>query len=181
MHGVDFKNLVDLFYEPLYRFGLSLVCNEADACDLTQQTFALWAHKGHQLRDPSKVKSWLFTTLYREFLGVYRHQRRFPHYNFELVQSEIPHLELKIVDELDARTVLQALSQIEEAYRAPLSLFYLQEHSYKEISEILDIPIGTVMSRISRGKQQLRERLSLAAQVPKAKTIPFPGRESQHG
>ncbi|MBI4028088.1 MAG: RNA polymerase sigma factor [Verrucomicrobia bacterium] len=181
MHGLDFQNLVDSFYAPLYRFGLSLARNEADACDLTQQTFALWARKGHQLRDSTKAKSWLFTTLYREFLGAARHQTRFPHQDLELVKGEIPHLEPGIVDELDAQTILQALGQLDEVYRASLSLFYLQEHSYKEISEILDVPIGTVMSRISRGKQQLRERLSLAAKAPETKTIPFPGRESQHG
>lgn len=105
---------MDSFYEPLYRFGLSLARNEADACDLTQQTFALWARKGHQLRDPTKAKSWLFTTLYREFLGATRHQTRFPHQDLELVHDEIPHLESKVVDELDAQTVVQALGQIDE-------------------------------------------------------------------
>ena len=55
---------------PLYRFALSLSRQESDAADLTQQTFFLWASKGHQLRDQSKVKTWLFTSLYREFLGT---------------------------------------------------------------------------------------------------------------
>ena len=62
---------------PLYRFALSLSRQESDAADLTQQTFLLWASKGHQLRDPSKVKTWLFTSLYREFLGRKRQQDRF--------------------------------------------------------------------------------------------------------
>jgi RNA polymerase sigma-70 factor (ECF subfamily) len=54
--------------EPLYRFAISLTRSEADVCDLAQQTFYKWATKGHQLRDPTKVKSWLFTTLHRGFL-----------------------------------------------------------------------------------------------------------------
>ena len=62
---------------PLYRFALSLSRRESDAADLTQQTFLLWAKKGHQLRDPGKVKTWLFTSLYREFLGRKRQQDRF--------------------------------------------------------------------------------------------------------
>jgi RNA polymerase sigma-70 factor (ECF subfamily) len=59
-----------VYYEPLYQFAFSLARDEADACDLTQQTFCIWAAKGHQLRDASKVKTWLFTTLHREFLGI---------------------------------------------------------------------------------------------------------------
>ena len=60
---LDFDSLVSLHYASLYRFALSLTRKESDACDLTQQTFYVWASKGHQLEDNSKVKSWLFTTL----------------------------------------------------------------------------------------------------------------------
>src|SRR3989442_3704667 len=62
MDSDDFEQIVCQHYEPLYRFALSLTHAEADACDLTQQTFYIWATKGHQLRDRSKIKSWLFTT-----------------------------------------------------------------------------------------------------------------------
>ena len=68
--SLDFENLVAKYYEPLYRFAFSLARDEADACDLVQQTFYIWAAKGHQLRDASKVKTWLFTTLHRGFLGI---------------------------------------------------------------------------------------------------------------
>ena len=79
MSGIDFQQLVDRQYAPLFRFGLTLAKSEAEAADLTQQTFFLWASKGHQLRDRTKAKSWLFTTLYREFLNKRRHEVRFPH------------------------------------------------------------------------------------------------------
>ena len=72
--SAEFEKLVERLYAPLYQFAFSLTRVEADACDLTQQTFAIWAAKGHQLRDPSKVKTWLFTTLHREFLDSRRRQ-----------------------------------------------------------------------------------------------------------
>ena len=67
MTGVSFESVVQQYYEPLYKFAFSLTRAEADACDLTQQTFYVWATKGHQLRDESKTKTWLFTTLHRNF------------------------------------------------------------------------------------------------------------------
>jgi RNA polymerase sigma-70 factor (ECF subfamily) len=119
---VDFQQLVDQQYAPLHRFALSLAKSEADAADLTQQTFFLWASKGDQLRDRSKAKSWLFTTLYREFLGRRRHEVRFPKVELE----EIPEEEMSIlpnVNALDSGTILQALHEVEEPFRAPLTLF----------------------------------------------------------
>src|SRR5277367_753801 len=77
MPSPDFETLVTTYYELLYRFAVSLTRSEEDACDLVQQTFYKWATKGHQLRDASKVKSWLFTTLHRAFLELRRNQTRF--------------------------------------------------------------------------------------------------------
>lgn len=154
---------------PLYRFGLSLSRRESDAADLTQQTFFLWASKGHQLRDASKVKTWLFTSLYREFLGRKRQQDRFvdSENNPEAVAAQV--VPASVVNQLDGDIVQRALLALEEIYRAPLTLFYLQQHSYKEIAETLEIPIGTVMSRISRGKAQLRHALADGAGLTKSK------------
>ena len=151
MLAPDFQQLVDRQYEPLFRFALSLTRSEADAADLTQQTFFLWASKGHQLRDPSKVKTWLFTSLYREFLGRQRHQARFTdaENSAELISAQsVP---ASVVIQLDSKIVHQALLGLDDIYRAPLALFYLDQQSYREIAEVLEIPIGTVMSRISRG------------------------------
>src|ERR1700757_4667954 len=86
----EFENLVSLYYRPLYQFALSLTRTEADACDLTQETFYIWATKGHQLRDGSKVKTWLFTTLHREFLNMRRKVVRFPHYELTEMEQELP-------------------------------------------------------------------------------------------
>ena len=90
MPGPDFESVVSGYYEPLYRFAISLTRSEADACDLAQQTFYMWATKGHQLRDASKVKSWLFTTLYRAFLESRRHLTRFPHSELTEMDADLP-------------------------------------------------------------------------------------------
>jgi RNA polymerase sigma-70 factor, ECF subfamily len=157
--SLDFEELVEVFYMPLYRFALSLSREPSDAADLTQQTFLLWATKGHQLHQQSKVKSWLFTTLYREFLRGERKRCRQFESDGEAELSDVQSLPVA-ADQLDGDAVIHALLNLEEIYRAPLSLFYLQEHSYKEIAEILDLQLGTVMSRISRGKAQLRKQLT---------------------
>lgn len=145
---------------PLYRFALSLSRQSSEAADLTQQTFFLWASKGHQLRDPSKVKTWLFTSLYREFLGRKRQQDRFVEAKDGSEAIAAQSVPPSVVNQLDGEIVQRALFALEEVYRAPLTLFYLQQHPYKEIAEILEVPIGTVMSRISRGKEQLRKALA---------------------
>ena len=159
LSAVDFEALVQRYYTGLYQFALSLSHAEADACDLTQQAFYLWARKGHQVRDLTKVKTWLFTTLYREFLKTQRRQQRFPHIALSEADAELPVVPADVVERLDWHTLVQCLAQIEEPYRAPLVLFYLGDHSYAEIAEILAVPIGTVMSRLSRGKQKLHARL----------------------
>jgi RNA polymerase sigma-70 factor (ECF subfamily) len=157
---VDFESVVASFYQPLYQFAFSLTHSEADACDLTQQTFYVWATKGHQLRDKTKVKTWLFTTLHRAFLESRRRQTRFPHYELEEVPMDLPTLSPATVNQLDSGQVLQALEQVDEIYQAPVALFYLEDCSYKEIAGILDIPIGTVKSRMARGIGQLQSILT---------------------
>lgn len=153
----DFESLVGRYYRPLYQFAFGLTRNEAEACDLTQQTFYVWATKGHQLREAAKVKTWLFTTLHHEFLKARRRQTRFPHYELDQVEDELPTISPAMVNQLDAGVAVEALGQIDELYQAPLVLFYMEEHSYKEIAEILEVPIGTVQSRIARGKMQLQK------------------------
>ncbi|MGI8966569.1 MAG: RNA polymerase sigma factor [Limisphaerales bacterium] len=170
---LDFEQLVNSYYELLYRFALTLARNEADACDLTQDTFYTFASKGHQLRDKSKIKSWLFTSLHRKFLGARRHETRFPHFEVSSVEQNLPTISPTMIDKMDGATVWEALMQLEENYRAPLVLLYLEEHSYREIADTLEIPIGTVMSRISRGKALLRESLTSKASGVARKIVPL--------
>lgn len=161
MHDDGFSNLVEGYYAALYRFALSLAKNPADASDLTQQTFFVWATKGQTLRDAAKVKTWLFTTLYREFLRVRRRGGRVTAIeDLPPNEQDPPAVEVDLVARMDAQLVMQALQEVELVFREPLTLFYLQDLSYTEIAEVLSVPIGTVMSRLSRGKTHLRARLA---------------------
>jgi RNA polymerase sigma-70 factor (ECF subfamily) len=175
----EFEMMVNMYYEPLFRFALSLSQNQDDAFDLTQQTFYRWATKGNQLRDRSKAKTWLFTTLYREFLGTRRRAARFTYYELTAVNHELPTVSSKVIDETDGNLVMEALMEVEELYRAPLTLFYLESYSYKEIAEVLDVAIGTVMSRMSRGKDQLRQVLASKISVKNPKIVSLNSSSSQ--
>src|SRR5882757_7364430 len=167
-----FEEIVSQHYEPLYRCAFSLARTEADACDLTQQTFYIWATKGHQLRDRSKVKSWLFTILHREFLNIRRRAVRFPHFELSDAIEDLPTISPEVVNTLDAARVIEFLGQVQEPYQAALSLFYMEDYSYQEIADILEVPLGTVRSRISRGLAQL-QRLILDGDGATSK-LPMP-------
>jgi RNA polymerase sigma-70 factor, ECF subfamily len=153
----QFEAIVNEHYKPLYRFALSLTRAAPDACDLTQHTFQVWALKGHQLRDLTKVKTWLYTTLHRAFLQTRRRQSRFPHQDFEEVVEQLPAVSPVLSDQVDSLQVLPALAKVDEIYQAAVALFHLEDYAYKDIAVILDVPVGTVKSRIARGIAQLRE------------------------
>jgi len=154
-----FQELVDAFYADVYRFALSLARNPDDASELTQQVYATAAGRIHQLHERSKAKSWLFTTLYREFLKSQARSKRMPLAD----EEEIAKLESPDgggAQQTAHAELHEALLQLEESQRAILSLFYMDQISYKEISAILEIPIGTVMSRLARAKAAVRELLN---------------------
>ncbi len=156
----SFEQIVDAHYQGLHRFALSMCRSDTTAQDLVQQTFLQWAKKGHTLRDTSKVKTWLFTTIYREWLSIARREKKHEQVEFE---PELHGAAQNHADgenpRVDAATLQMALDQLDPNYRAPLVLFYLKELSYREIAESLGIPIGTVMSRLSRAKNHLRSIL----------------------
>ncbi len=153
-----FRDAVEAHYQALFRYALSLSQNEPDACDLVQQTYMVYARKGHQLRDPLRVKAWLFTTLRREFFAIRRRAARFTDDPPDV--AELPAVDEQRLAEVDSEALMTALVRLPVEYREPLTLFYLEEHSYQEIATLLEIPIGTVMSRLSRAKSRLRKTLN---------------------
>jgi RNA polymerase sigma-70 factor (ECF subfamily) len=95
------------------------------------------------------------------------------------VEHELPIVASTVVSDLDAVAVMQALQRVDEHYRVPLAMFYLDDFSYKEIAEALDVPAGTVMSRLARGKAQLRALLGEAAARAPNKIVPLPDAQTQ--
>ncbi len=153
----SFEQIVDAHYQGLHRFALSMCRSDATAQDLVQQTFLQWARKGHMLRDAAKAKTWLYTTMYREWLNIARREKKHQQVEFEPdLHGAAQNDDANENPRVDSTTLQKAIEQLDPNYRAPLVLFYLKELSYREIAESLGIPIGTVMSRLSRAKDQLR-------------------------
>ena len=162
---LNFDEIVNAYYQALYRFGYSLAKNEHEAGDLTQQAFFIYAEKGHSLRDPSKIKSWLFTTLYREFLRRKRKDSRMDNYEPEMLEVAGGAVQAQVHRSMDGHLAIEALDEVDALYREPLILFYIKDLAYKEIAEVLDVPIGTIMSRLAR--QKPNSAISSSARKPK--------------
>jgi len=158
--SVDLEKAVSLYYKDLYRFALSLTKNPQDAADLTQFAYERLSQKAATIEEPEKVKGWLQSTLYRKFIDQRRRSSRFPNLEFVEEHPDVERTAPDCADRLDAKAALAALHQLEEDLRSPLALFYLDGYSYKEIARTLDLPQGTVMSRLYRGKKHLFEMLT---------------------
>ena len=109
------------------------------------------------LSDPAQVKAWLFTTLYRDFLRIRRHGARLTTLaDLSPSLDDPPANEMDLAVPMDTQLVVEALQEVDEVFRVPLTLFYLEDMSYLDIADLIGKPIGTIMSRLSRGKTQLR-------------------------
>lgn len=150
----DIRQLIDEHYEMLFRFGWRLSGSREDAEDLTQQTFLTAHRKLHQLQDPEAAKSWLCTILRRRFLRTVGQS--------PLSLDVIPEPDTTseaVLDTFDSESLQAALQDLPEEFRTPIILFYLGEFSYNEIAEQMEVPLGTVMSRLARGREHLKQKL----------------------
>lgn len=162
MPNTEFEALVDEHYEKLYRFAYSLGGDPDLASDLTQQTFYVYARKRSQIRDPRRTKSWLFTILHREFIALKRKASRHPQFEIQMVENELPVIEPDSIERLDAQMLMAALQRLDERFREVLVLYHIDDLAYREIAEVLNLPIGTVMSRLARGREHLLNLINRA-------------------
>jgi RNA polymerase sigma-70 factor, ECF subfamily len=154
---IELTDLVREFADRLYGYAYRLCGDSATAEDLTQQTF-MAAHRNlHQLREADKAQAWLFAILRRIYWKSRRKQRPVTAADLQLdPNQQATPVE---VDEIDHEKLQSALGELPDAFRIVLVMFYFEDCSYQNIAEALELPLGTVMSRLARAKRQLRRRL----------------------
>ncbi|MBS0266856.1 MAG: sigma-70 family RNA polymerase sigma factor [Planctomycetes bacterium] len=156
--ATQLTDLVERYYALLYRYAYRLTGSAADAEDVTQHAFLTAYAKWDQLQDKTKAKSWLFTIARNAFLK----DLRGPECVTSATLADLPAPPDGGPDDFDSERLQNVLSELPEEFRSPVILFYFEEFSYKEIAEHMDVPVGTVMSRLARAKAYLRQRLTPA-------------------
>lgn len=151
--------LIDAHYEALYRYAFRLSGSAADAEDLTQEAFGKAFIRMGQLREADRARAWLFRILRNLYLHKVRDDKRHRVVPLDAV-GDVAGREADETPEIDPAKLQQAIDQLDEGFRTPLILFYFEEFSYRDIAEQMELPIGTVMSRLARAKAYLRTALS---------------------
>jgi RNA polymerase sigma-70 factor (ECF subfamily) len=152
------QQLVEEHYVTLYRYAYRLSGSSADAEDLTQEAFCKAQLHFGQLRDPARAKPWLFRILRNAYLHRVRADRQQHCVSLESI-GDLAEPTPSPLPEIDPERLQQALNDLPETFRTPIILYYFEDFGYREIAEQMDLPIGTVMSRLARAKAFLRARL----------------------
>jgi RNA polymerase sigma-70 factor (ECF subfamily) len=146
----------------IYKSAIRMCGNPNDAQDLVQETLYSAIKNFHQVHDPEKSKYWMFSILRNLFLKDIEKTKKRAEIEFESVcdkLSDNQHPEKDFLRNEVKNNIQEILNKLDERLRAALMMFYFEGQSYKEISYSLDIPIGTVMSRIARAKVYLKREL----------------------
>jgi RNA polymerase sigma-70 factor, ECF subfamily len=161
---VSLSELACLHYPLVYRYAFRLCGSVEEAEDLTQQAFLTAHRRLDQLRERDSAKAWLCAILRNTFLtrvSLRRSARMIP-----LRAVAEPAEEISRDATIDSDELQQLLNELPEEFRTPVILFYFDELTYREIAEQMNVPIGTVMSRLARGKAHLRRRLESMQSSP---------------
>ena len=172
----------------LYAAALRMTCNPADAEDLVQETTAKAYAAFHQFQPGTNLKAWLHRILANTFINEYRKRRREPQQalggdlqewqmSADRLTPPVPSAEDEALDRLTDSEVLRALRGLPEEFRTAVYLADIEGYAYKEIAAMMDTPIGTVMSRLHRGRGRLREVLAPYAQLRALAATPPAGSE----
>ncbi len=152
------QRLVDDHYAALYRYACRLSGSADEAGDLTQETFCKAHAQFGQLRDPQRAKAWLYSILRNAYLHRVRESNNRRCVSLDQI-SDPPVESPAELPDIEPAKLQEALNGLPEGFRTPLILFYFDDFSYRDIAEQMELPIGTVMSRLARAKAYLRERL----------------------
>lgn len=156
--SAHFRKGLEEKWQRLYRVAYSW-CHDAHlAKDLVQESMSRAIKNSQQLRDPASLDGWLFKILFNCWRDCCRDKReQLPIEDDSLIEERTPET-IHVRDSI-VRSVRGAVMTLKIEYREVISLVDLAQMSYKEVAEILDIPVGTVMSRLCRARNQLREEL----------------------
>ena len=157
-NNASVQRLIDDHLDAVYRYAYRLTGTVHDAEDLTQQVFLLAQQRLDQLREIDRARGWLFTILRNSFLKMVRQTQPVPAVSVGVNLEMVP-AEDKSGQAVDAAELQVAIDELPAEFRVVLAMFYFEECSYREISEKLDLPMGTVMSRLARAKGHLRSKL----------------------
>ncbi len=172
------RDLIDAHYDALYRYAYRLAGNSSDAEDLTQDAFGKAIARLGQLRNPERAKPWLFRILRNGYLHRIRDERRKKLVPLESI-GDLASAAPDAPPEIDAAALQAALDELDETFRTPLILFYFEDFSYRDIAEQMDLPIGTVMSRLARAKGYLKGRLSSGIDPEAVPKVASPGQSEE--
>jgi RNA polymerase sigma-70 factor (ECF subfamily) len=150
--------LVEGHYASLYRYAFRLSGNAQEAEDLAQETFCQAQRKWSQLRDAQRARAWLYAILRNAYLHKVRDRKIENALPLDDV-AEPPERGAERLPIVDPARLQEALDELPEAFRTPIILFYFEDFSYRDIADQVEVPIGTVMSRLARAKAFLRNRL----------------------